>query len=124
MKLLPRLPAYEVQDLSPASIVLMVVGLFASVILSFAVVAGILAWQRPTERSVPAVEEQQLRAGPRLEVDAAEDAQHLKQAASKRLQGYAWTDRKAGEVHIPIDRAIELLAKQGWPDPDTGSVKP
>jgi hypothetical protein len=40
-------------------------------------------------------------------------------AASKdQLEGYGWVDRKAGSVHIPIERAIELqLADAAKPAP-------
>lgn len=124
MKLLPHLPAYEMQDVRAISVVLTVAGLFASVILSFAIVAGILVWLRPAERSMPATETGQLRTGPRLEIDPKQDARRLNEAALKRLQGYGWTDRKAGEAHIPIGRAMALLAERGWPDPDIGGARP
>jgi hypothetical protein len=124
MKLLPHLPAYETQDVRPLSVVLTVAGLFASLILSFAIVAGILVWLRPVERSMPATETGQLRIGPRLQVDPKQDARRLNEAAFERLQGYGWSDRKAGVAHIPISRAIALLAERGWPDPDAGGARP
>ncbi len=31
----------------------------------------------------------------------------------RRLDGYGWVDRKAGIVHIPIDRAIDLELERG-----------
>lgn len=124
MKLLPHLPAYETQDLRPLTIVLAGLGLLLGVILSLAVVAGILYWQRPASRPVPAIETQRLRAGPRLEIDSGRDAQTLQQEAFRRLQGYGWTDHGTGEAHIPIERAMQLLARQGWPDNGPGGKKP
>jgi len=41
-----------------------------------------------------------------LEMRAAEDA---------ALHSYGWVDRRAGIVRIPIDRAMELVAKRGLP---------
>lgn len=32
--------------------------------------------------------------------------------AKQRLQSYGWVDRQAGRVHIPINRAMELLEEQ------------
>jgi hypothetical protein len=122
MKLLPHLPAHETQDLSPVAVVWAYAGLIASVILSFAIVGAVIIWLRPAERPVPELDIEQLRAGPRLEVDEKQDARHLNEAALHRLKGYAWSDRKVGEAHIPINRAIEILAKQGWPD--AGGAKP
>ena len=41
-----------------------------------------------------------------------------------RLNNYGWIDRKAGVAHIPIDRAIDILAKKGLPTPEERGVKP
>lgn len=120
MKLLPHLPGYETEDIRPRSVVLVGVGLFATVLVFLAVVACVLWWLRPMDRAVPEIETEQLRAGPRLEIDPKQDAQRLHAEAARRLQAYGWTDRKAGEAHIPINRAIELLSAKGWPDADTG----
>ncbi|HEY1749951.1 MAG TPA: hypothetical protein VGG29_01725 [Caulobacteraceae bacterium] len=57
---------------------------------------------------------------PRLETDPRSDRLTLERRAQARLAGYGWTDRSAGLAHIPIDRAMALLAERGWPDPDTG----
>jgi hypothetical protein len=42
----------------------------------------------------------------RLEVRAQEDA---------LLKSYGWVDRTAGSVHIPIDRAMEIVLERGVP---------
>lgn len=31
----------------------------------------------------------------------------------ERLQGYGWVDRQKGIIHIPIERAMELVARAG-----------
>jgi hypothetical protein len=37
-----------------------------------------------------------------------------RRAAQRRdLEAYAWVDRKNGIVHVPIERAMELLAERG-----------
>src|SRR5882672_1994141 len=33
----------------------------------------------------------------------------------KQLNSYGWVDEKAGVAHIPIDRAMELIAQRGLP---------
>jgi hypothetical protein len=41
----------------------------------------------------------------------------------QRLNSYGWVDEKAGVVHIPIDRAMELLAQKGLTiTPQAGTV--
>ena len=31
--------------------------------------------------------------------------------AARRLSGYAWVERRAGVVHIPIERAMDIVAR-------------
>jgi hypothetical protein len=57
-----------------------------------------LPWERGTDWAPPRVDLGELRA--------AED---------RRLHSYGWVDRRAGTVHIPVERAIELLAARGLP---------
>jgi hypothetical protein len=49
---------------------------------------------------------------PRLETAPALDLRALRAAEDARLDGYGWVDRRAGIVHIPIERAIDLLASE------------
>ena len=35
--------------------------------------------------------------------------------AKRRLETYGWIDRKNGIIRIPIERASELIARQGLP---------
>lgn len=36
----------------------------------------------------------------------------LRDAEAKKVSGYAWVDQKAGTVQLPIDRAMELTARE------------
>jgi hypothetical protein len=47
----------------------------------------------------------------------------LAKKQEKTLTSYGWIDRQAGVVHIPIERAIELVLKQGLPTTDAKSNK-
>ena len=38
--------------------------------------------------------------------------EELKMREALRLGSYGWVDKENGVVHIPIDRAIELIAKE------------
>jgi len=49
---------------------------------------------------------------PRLETAPALDLRALRAAENAQLDGYGWIDRGAGIVHIPIDRAMGLVAKE------------
>jgi len=49
---------------------------------------------------------------PRLQTSPALDLKTLRDAEDAHLHSYAWVDRKAGAVRIPIERAMELVAKE------------
>jgi hypothetical protein len=51
----------------------------------------------------------------RLQVDAPEELRRLRAAEDAVLSSYSWVDRDADIVKIPIDRAMEILAKKGLP---------
>lgn len=53
--------------------------------------------------------------GPLLQVHAPKDLQEMRAAEDARLNGYGWIDQNAGIVRIPVDRAIDLVAKKGLP---------
>lgn len=39
----------------------------------------------------------------------------LYEAQNAKLNGYGWVDRSSGIVHIPIDRAMDLIVQRGLP---------
>jgi hypothetical protein len=53
--------------------------------------------------------------GPRLQAQPSSDLARLKEAELRRLNGYGWVNRDAGIAHIPIARAIEIVAEKGLP---------
>jgi hypothetical protein len=46
---------------------------------------------------------------PRLQLDPSDDLRRLREREARRLHGYGWVDPNAGAVHIPIERAQQLL---------------
>jgi hypothetical protein len=52
---------------------------------------------------------------PRLERNERLEIREFRQQEEKQLNSYGWVDEKSGIVHIPIDRAMELLAQRGLP---------
>ena len=47
----------------------------------------------------------------------------MREEERDRLSSYGWVDRKAGIARIPVDRAIEILAKKGLPTPEERGVR-
>ncbi len=50
---------------------------------------------------------------PRLQVQPVRHWKDFHAAEVDRLSTYGWMDRTSGAVHIPIDRAMDLVAERG-----------
>jgi hypothetical protein len=48
---------------------------------------------------------------PRLEVDATENWETYRRSQREILNSYGWVSREQGRVRIPIERAMEAVAK-------------
>jgi hypothetical protein len=59
--------------------------------------------------------ERPLPPTPRLQTYAFDDIKGLRREEAKLLDHYAWVDKNAGTVRVPVSRAIELLADRGLP---------
>jgi hypothetical protein len=52
---------------------------------------------------------------PHLQGNPAAELSRLKAQSLDRLNTYGWVNREAGIAHIPIERAMDILAKSGLP---------
>lgn len=52
---------------------------------------------------------------PRLLTDEPSNLRTFRTGEDERLHQYGWDDKAAGTVHMPIDRAKELLLERGLP---------
>ncbi len=52
---------------------------------------------------------------PRLQVSPPVDLQSFRAREEKELHSYGWVNRTSGIVHIPIERAMELVLQEGLP---------
>ena len=57
--------------------------------------------------------EPEVPPAPRLQVSGVRHWTDFETAERERLQSYGWMDRATGAVHIPIERAIDLVAERG-----------
>jgi hypothetical protein len=53
--------------------------------------------------------------GPRLQAVPPRDMDQMRSGDRKELTTYGWVDQANGVAHIPVDRAIEILAEKGLP---------
>ena len=50
---------------------------------------------------------------PRLQLYAPRHRKDFQEAERERLASYGWMDRSTGVVHVPIERAMDLIAVRG-----------
>ncbi len=63
----------------------------------------------------PFADTRQLPLGPQLQVNPREDWLKFREEQEQSLETYAWENRTAGTVRVPIEEAMELLVKKGLP---------
>jgi len=62
---------------------------------------------------------------PRLETNERMEINDFRLQEENTLHRYGWVDQQAGVVHIPIDRAMQLLVQRGLPTrPQAGAAPP
>jgi hypothetical protein len=109
---------HEHRDISPATVLRWGAGIFALLILSATAMWFLLGrYDRELAAESPAPSPlasygPQEPPEPRLQVHPAADLAGLRATEQKQLDGYGWVDRQEGTVHIPIERAMQLLAER------------
>jgi len=113
MKALEHLPSVEERDVKPRRVLFALLIVFVLMAACVTLAAAVLHWAQPAS---PSAGQGQTRLGIRLEVDPQANEELSEKQEGKRLTEAGWNDRGRTSAHIPIDRAMELLAHQGWPD--------
>jgi hypothetical protein len=111
---------HELSDLRPGYIALFGIALTA-VIVAAAVITTLLIHFKAAEQSrqetpIPRLAgEREATPEPRLQLDGNKELRQMRAAEDAALNSYGWVDRSSGSVRIPIERAMEILAKKGLP---------
>jgi hypothetical protein len=61
---------------------------------------------------------------PRLEKNERLEINSFRMKEEETLNSYGWVDEKAGVVHIPIERAMQLVEQRGLPTRPQGDAAP
>jgi hypothetical protein len=125
--------SFEPQDLKAAGIVYFLLTLGIVTILCMAGLRGLYAFLDKREKaSQPAVSPlatnvpedtrhvapgypQSVFPSPKLEEDERGQLNGIKLQQDDVLYSYGWVDQQAGTMHIPIERAMDLLVQRGLP---------
>jgi hypothetical protein len=113
-------PGHEVADARVRPIVLTGVGLAVGAAIVCLIVYGIFRYltEHPsaTAPSNPmAATQPQFPPEPRIEEHPAIEFHDLHAKEDSILSTYGWSDKQAGVVRIPVDRAMELMLQRGFP---------
>jgi hypothetical protein len=127
---LPKSTGYEASDVDPRRLLLWVAGLVAVLVLS--AVASVLlfdALARRAERLDPkfsplAPLQNPPPPEPRLLQNEPDDLATVRKEEDQLLHSYDWIDKDHGVVRIPIERALELLSKEGLPSRSSSPRSP
>lgn len=117
---------YDHSDLGARGIVWFLVGLAVVVGLVHLMIWGFMTTYerfepkppaRTAAATIPAVEGSPANrfAAPVLQFDETGDMDRYREQIDQQLNSYGWVDEKAGVAHIPVERAMELMAQRGLP---------
>jgi hypothetical protein len=132
--------SFEHQDLSPRSILYFLLILGLATIFCIFLLRGVYefldkrehALQPPVNPLITNVPEdtrhvapgypQTVFPDPKLEEDERTQLNGIRMAEERTLYSYGWVNEQQGVVHIPIDRAMDLLVQKGLPVQPQGEV--
>jgi hypothetical protein len=108
---------HETTDVNVWAVGKFAIGLVIVCVVSIVLLFGLLKFFQSREETSVAntVEPTKMFPEPQLQKTPIPDLKAIRAEEDKLLNGYAWLDPKRGIVRIPVDRAIEVLAKRGLP---------
>jgi hypothetical protein len=121
-----RDPGHETSDASGFYVSIFALALAAAIALLLLLTVWVFdqfasrAERRDPMESPLAVD--QIPPAPRLEANPGAALSEFRAREDDTLTTYGWVDRRRGVVRLPIDRAIELLAERGLPEPEGPAV--
>lgn len=101
--------------LATAGLIVVVLLVFVSMQMLLNLYAGIQSRRSAAPSPLAGAYGMKEPPAPRLQTEPIADLHELRARDQALLSGYGWVDRDAGLVRIPIERAIDLVAKRGLP---------
>src|SRR5437867_6773464 len=115
----PRQPSpgigHETTDVNIWAVGKFGIALIIITLLSIILLIGLFKFFQSREAEAVAVDPVKIFPSPQLERSEPTDLKEFRETEEKVLNGYAWVDPQKGVVRIPVNQAIDLLAKRGLP---------
>ena len=110
-------PGYETTDINVWAVGKFAVALVVVTLVSLVLLFGLMKYfqSRETPEVMKALNPVKLFPQPQLQTTPVPDLKTFRADEDKILNSYAWVDQPKGIVRIPIDQAIDVLAKRGLP---------
>jgi hypothetical protein len=112
---------YEVRDINFVRVLVFGLGIIVIILIMGVVIPGIvfknMQWftgKVPVPSQYQAGQDE-LPPAPRIEVRGPRDLKEFRAAEEKQLNSYGWTDRDKNLVRMPVDQAIDIIARRGLP---------
>ena len=106
---------HETGDVNAWAVGKFAIGLVIICLLSMTMLLGLFRFFASRHDPLATVDPVKVFPEPRLEKSPMPDLKAVRDAEDQLLHGYAWADPKQGLVRIPIEQAIDVLAKRGLP---------
>ncbi len=111
---------YETRDVASPLVFWSLTGLAILTVTSAIFVFGFFVYLRskPNWAAAPPspfASERVLPPTPRLQANPPMELKEFNENMDKALNSYGWVDKSAGIAHIPVDVALDILAKRGLP---------
>jgi hypothetical protein len=112
-------PGYETRDANVRGVFGFLVVLSIVLVFTAIVCWGVFKYYSASRASLtptsPFSNTRQLPAGPQLQVNPRQDLLNFRAQQEHSLESYSWENKDDGTVRVPIERAMEMLLKQGLP---------
>jgi hypothetical protein len=113
---------HETRDISTRVVVIFGISLIVGAIVVHLAIwvlyvfyGSLQAKAYPREYPMAQVGTPTLPPAPRLQSQPREELKAMRVEEDRHLRSYEWVNPNGGTVHIPIDRAMQLLLQQGLP---------
>jgi hypothetical protein len=110
---------YEKRDVNTRTILIFVSVLFVVLAITLVSMRGLFGYFSATQNLGPGASpfdnSRALPPTPRLQVDPGADLDQVRGTQEEMLNSYGWVDKASGTVHVPIDRAMDLLIERKLP---------
>jgi hypothetical protein len=119
---------FEPSDVSTRGFLYFLLATGILLVITCFIMEGLFSHYKKTDVPIPVVAQpfrdfRPVAPPPRIQTAPANDLIEYRRAQERLLSSSGWIDQKKGIARIPIDRAMELLLRQGLPTENQNGVE-